>query len=56
MALRDRVIEVLKKWCGTDAVDRTDEKMEDLWNRTTFGLSAPHAHAADAGGLSFGYS
>jgi hypothetical protein len=33
MTLRERVVEVLERWCGDD-VERTDEKLEDLWNRT----------------------
>lgn len=30
----ERTVAVLNRWCGEDAVDHTDEKLEDLWNRT----------------------
>jgi hypothetical protein len=30
----ERTIAVLNRWCGENAVDDTDETLEDLWNRT----------------------
>src|SRR4051812_43707549 len=30
----ERTVAVLNRWCGEKAVDHTDEKLEDLWNRT----------------------
>jgi hypothetical protein len=30
----ESTVAVLNRWCGEDAVDHTDEKLEDLWNRT----------------------
>jgi hypothetical protein len=30
----ERTVAVLNRWCGQDAVDHTDEQLEDLWNRT----------------------
>ncbi|MBZ5677161.1 MAG: hypothetical protein LAP61_23195 [Acidobacteriia bacterium] len=30
----ERTVDVLNRWCGENAVNHTDEKLEDLWNRT----------------------
>jgi hypothetical protein len=34
MTPRERGIAVLTRWCGEDAVNDLDEKLEGLWNRT----------------------
>lgn len=30
----ERTVAVLNRWCGENAVDQSDEKLADLWDRT----------------------
>ena len=34
MTPRERTVAVLNRWSGGDNVNQTDEKLEELWNRT----------------------